>query len=51
MKKSLFLVPLSMLALSACGYSVFDAADDIQGNDNGFGHGLKVDLSIGIVQV
>ena len=42
MKKSLFLVPFAALALSACGYSVFDAADDIQSSDSGFAGGKSI---------
>lgn len=42
MKKSLFLVPVAALTLSACGYSVFDAADDIQGSDSGFAGGKSI---------
>ncbi len=42
MKKSLFLIPFAALALSACGYSVFDAAEDIQGSDSGFAGGKGI---------
>mgnify|MGYP003556854739 CR=1 FL=1 len=42
MKKPLFLVPFAALALSACGYSVFDAADDIQSSDSGFAGGKSI---------
>jgi Putative auto-transporter adhesin, head GIN domain len=42
MKSALFLLPLAALSLSACGYSVFDAAEDIQGSDNGLADGKPV---------
>ena len=42
MKTPLILFPLAALALSACGYSVFDAAEDIQGDDNGLADGKAV---------
>ena len=35
MKKSLFLVTFAALSLSACGYSVFDAAEDIKDGGGG----------------
>lgn len=42
MKTPLILFPLAALSLSACGYSVFDAAEDIQGDDNGLADGKAV---------
>jgi hypothetical protein len=42
MKTPLILLPLAALALSGCGYSVFDAAEDIQGNDNGLANGKAI---------
>lgn len=43
MKTPLFLLPLAALALSGCGYSVFDAAEDIsESNDNGLADGTPV---------
>ena len=30
------------IPLSACGYSVFDAAEDVQGNDNGLANGKAI---------
>jgi Putative auto-transporter adhesin, head GIN domain len=43
MKSPLFLLPLAALSLSACGYSVFDAAEDIsESNDNGLVGGTSV---------
>lgn len=45
MKKSLFVVPLAALALSACGYSVFDAAEDMHGGNNGFAGGKTITAS------
>ena len=43
MKTSLFLLPLAALSLSACGYSVFDAAEDISSSDdNGLADGTAI---------
>ena len=42
MKTPFILLPLAALALSACGYSVFDAAEDIQGDDNGLSGGKAI---------
>ena len=43
MKTPLILLPLAALSLSACGYSVFDAAEDIsEGNDNGVAGGTAI---------
>ena len=45
MKTSLFLLPLAALSLSACGYSVFDAAEDMSGSssdDNGLADGTAI---------
>lgn len=45
MKKVIFLVPLAVLALSACGYSVFDAADDMSGSEKGFKGGKGINTN------
>ena len=45
MKTSLFLLPLAALSLSACGYSVFDAAEDMSSSsddDNGLADGSAI---------
>lgn len=43
MKTPFFLLTLAALSLSACGYSVFDAADDIsESNDNGVAGGTAI---------
>ena len=42
MHKSLFVIALAALPLSACGYSVMDAAEDISGSDNGLANGSKI---------
>lgn len=39
---SLAAVLAASLSLSACGYSVFDAAEDAQGNDNGLANGKGI---------
>lgn len=46
MKKSLLLIALATLPLSACGYSVMDAAEDISGSDNGLANGTKIGTSV-----
>lgn len=45
MKKSLLLIALAALPLSACGYSIMDAAEDISGSDNGLANGTKIGTS------
>lgn len=43
MKTPFFLLPLAALSLSACGYSVFDAAEDISSSDdNGLAGGTAI---------
>lgn len=42
MKAILFLLPLAALSLSACGYSVFDAADDIKQGSSKFKGGKPI---------
>jgi hypothetical protein len=43
MKNPLFLLPLAALALSACGYSVTDAVEDVTNSDgNGFADGKTI---------
>lgn len=42
MKKSFLFIALAALPLSACGYSVMDAAEDISGSDNGLANGSKI---------
>ena len=43
MKSPIFLLPLAALSLSACGYSVFDAAEDISSSDdNGLADGTAI---------
>jgi Putative auto-transporter adhesin, head GIN domain len=42
MKKSLLLVSLAALSLSACGYSVVDAVKDIQGGEDSFSGGKAI---------
>ncbi len=43
MKTPMFLLPLAALSLSACGYSVFDAAEDMSSsNDNGLADGTAI---------
>ena len=44
MKSPFFLLPLAALSLSACGYSVFDAADDMSSSsdDNGLAGGTAI---------
>lgn len=45
MKKSLLFIALAALPLSACGYSVMDAAEDISGSDNGLANGSKIETT------
>ncbi len=45
MNKSMFFLPIAALSLSACGYSVFDAAEDMSGSssdDNGLANGTAI---------
>ena len=43
MKTPFFLIPLAALSLSACGYSVFDAAEDMShSDDNGLADGTAI---------
>ncbi|WP_373476215.1 head GIN domain-containing protein [Sphingorhabdus sp.] len=42
MKTKLLLVASAALTVSACGYSVMDAAEDISGSDNGLANGTKI---------
>lgn len=43
MKTPFFLIPLAALSLSACGYSVFDAAEDMShDDDNGLAGGTAI---------
>ncbi len=43
MKTPFFLLPLAALSLSACGYSVFDAAEDMSSSDdNGLADGTAI---------
>ena len=45
MKPPVILLSLAALSLSACGYSVFDAAEDMQGGDSGFADGKGITAS------
>ena len=46
MKNYLFVFALALMPLSACGYSVMDAAEDISGSDNGLANGSKIGNSV-----
>ena len=45
-KNYLFVFAFAVMPLSACGYSVMDAAEDISGSDNGLANGSKIGNSV-----
>lgn len=50
MKTPLIFLPIAALTLSACGYSVFDAAEDIsESNDNGLADGKAITTAVATI--
>ncbi|MVZ97672.1 DUF2807 domain-containing protein [Sphingorhabdus sp. IMCC26285] len=45
MKTKYLIVASAALTVSACGYSVMDAAEDISGSDNGLANGTKIETT------